>query len=362
MARHWVTAVLPRVRVRQWVLSLPFGLRVPLAYHRDLALAVHTVMMRVIEGWYRTQGKALGIEDGRTGCITVVQRFGSDLALNVHFHVLGLDGVYDLAGHFTAIAAPSIEQMEKLCTIAERVQRLLLRRAIEHDEPEEQALAISLSRSAARLGTEKHAPKGTDPEHDHDATWKRKARVAGFDLEATTEVRPDDRERLEHLCCYLLRPPLAERRLRLLPGGTVAQEPLARRHHLALHERAHVFGEAVLPRTEITHQPNPLPRRTRCKLLPQRDGGARARRLRPPQERHLLRADALSPVRGLTPRTDGLGLDVLACSCGKRMRYLATIFDRKELQRLLTAKGLPHRIEPISLARGPPPQHLDFGA
>jgi len=30
MARHWVTAVLPRVRVRQWVLSLPFQMRVPL--------------------------------------------------------------------------------------------------------------------------------------------------------------------------------------------------------------------------------------------------------------------------------------------------------------------------------------------
>jgi hypothetical protein len=36
---------------------------------------------------------------------------------------------------------------------------------------------------------------------------------------------------------------------------------------------------------------------------------------------------------------------VLACPCGKRMRYLATLFDRKELQRPLTAKGLPHRIE-----------------
>jgi hypothetical protein len=81
-----------------------------------LPLAVHAVAMRAIEGWYRAQGKALGIEDGRTGSITVVQRFGSDLALNVHFHVLGLDGVYDLAGHFTPIAAPSIGQMEQLCT------------------------------------------------------------------------------------------------------------------------------------------------------------------------------------------------------------------------------------------------------
>ncbi len=40
------------------------------------------------------------------------------------------------------------------------------------------------------------------------------------------------------------------------------------------------------------------------------------------------------------------------------MRYLATIFDPKELQRLLTAEGLPHHIEKLHPARGPPQQHL----
>jgi hypothetical protein len=80
MARHWVSAVLPRVRIRQWVLSLPFELRVPLAYHHDLTLAVHGVAARVIEGWYRDKGRELGIIEPRTGNITAVQRFGSDLA------------------------------------------------------------------------------------------------------------------------------------------------------------------------------------------------------------------------------------------------------------------------------------------
>ena len=82
MARHWVSAVLPRVRVRQWVLSLPFELRVPLAYRHELTLAVHGVAARAIEGWYRDKARALGIADGRTGSITAVQRFGSDLALH----------------------------------------------------------------------------------------------------------------------------------------------------------------------------------------------------------------------------------------------------------------------------------------
>jgi hypothetical protein len=130
------------------------------------------------------------------------------------------------------------------------VQKLLERRAIEHDEPDERALCFALCRSAARRGADKHAPEGEElrseaeksesstgeregaslsqanaaPDHDGEPGWKRKARVRGFDLEATTEVRGDDRERLENLCRYLLRPPLADRRLRLLPGDHVALE------------------------------------------------------------------------------------------------------------------------------------------
>ena len=42
------------------MLSLPFELRVPLAYHHDLTLAVHGVAARVIERWYRDRGRALG--------------------------------------------------------------------------------------------------------------------------------------------------------------------------------------------------------------------------------------------------------------------------------------------------------------
>ncbi len=48
------------------------------------------------------------------------------------------------------------------------------------------------------------------------------ARSDDFDLDATTVVAPDKRDRLEHLCKYLLRPPLAEARLRKLDTGEIA--------------------------------------------------------------------------------------------------------------------------------------------
>ncbi|MFN7700770.1 MAG: transposase, partial [Deltaproteobacteria bacterium] len=107
--------------------------------------------------------------------ITAVQRFGSDLALNVHFHMLFTDGCHDVLGRgapgrrdsqrSTPIAAPTRAELEALCThIAERVHKLLERRAIE--QPEERTLCLALARSAARCDTSKHAPEGTDPDHD----------------------------------------------------------------------------------------------------------------------------------------------------------------------------------------------------
>ena len=98
----------------------------------------------------------------------------------------------------------------------------LERRALGEGGSAEHSLALALSRSVARCGADKHAPEGTDPDHDGEPGWKRKARVSGFDLEATTEVRGDDRERRANLCRFLIRPPLADRRLGLLPADQVA--------------------------------------------------------------------------------------------------------------------------------------------
>src|SRR5204863_3094565 len=47
------------------------------------------------------------------------------------------------------------------------------------------------------------------------------ARCDGFDLHGAVTVAGQDRDRLEQLCRYLLRPPIAQERLALRPDGTV---------------------------------------------------------------------------------------------------------------------------------------------
>ena len=44
----------------------------------------------------------------QTGAVTLIQRFGSALNLNIHFHMLILDGVYTRQGKcFRRVSAPS---------------------------------------------------------------------------------------------------------------------------------------------------------------------------------------------------------------------------------------------------------------
>jgi Putative transposase len=69
-------------------------------------------------------------------------------------------------------------------------------------------------RGPVRLGSEPDAPWIA-------STGPRQAHLDGFDLHADLRVAGHDRRRLEHFCRYLLRPPVAQDRLRLLADGRV---------------------------------------------------------------------------------------------------------------------------------------------
>src|SRR5437016_7656649 len=135
-AARLVDGVLPRVPVRQWVLSLPHRLRYLLAWDHALSRAVLAVYVRVLLGFQRRRARRHGISDGRSGCVTVIQRFGGGLHLNVHFHTLVLDGVFiEGAGaplRFRPLPPPTDKEIGiVLAMIDTRVRRLLQRRGFD---------------------------------------------------------------------------------------------------------------------------------------------------------------------------------------------------------------------------------------
>ena len=81
------------------------------------------------------------LKDGATGAVTLIQRFGSALNLNIHFHILFLDGVYvyrdNRPPRFKRVKAPAKDELEDLVQlISRRVGRCLERQGLLEQDAE----------------------------------------------------------------------------------------------------------------------------------------------------------------------------------------------------------------------------------
>jgi hypothetical protein len=82
-----------------------------------------------------------------TGAVTLIQRFGSALNLNIHFHMLFLDGV-NVGGaascaRFRCVKAPTSDELPQLThTIAHRLARYLERQGLLVRDAEHSLLAL----------------------------------------------------------------------------------------------------------------------------------------------------------------------------------------------------------------------------
>jgi hypothetical protein len=155
-AARMVDGILPCLHVRQWVLSLPWDIRALLAWRHPLTRGVPRVAFRVIQRFYRDRVAATaGVQGAGSGSVTVLSRFGSDLRLNPHFHMLVLNGAYvrdeaiGLVG-FHKTPAPSTEDVERVAEqIAIKSAAWLGRQGVEDfQEPDPDELQLTLQAAA----------------------------------------------------------------------------------------------------------------------------------------------------------------------------------------------------------------------
>jgi hypothetical protein len=200
------------------------------------------VALRTVLGFLRRRARRDGVLDGRSGAVAIVQRFGGALNLNVHFHALVLDGVFVLdegVVRFHPVRRLTREDVAVVVAlIARRVARLLERRGLTGgtdsggppDLWSEEAPVLAAVAAASVDGRVALAPRagarvrrcGDPPEDVVPMTLGPcHAHVDGFDLHAGLVTRAGQRDRLERLCRYALRPPLAQDRLRVGAEGTI---------------------------------------------------------------------------------------------------------------------------------------------
>jgi Putative transposase/Transposase zinc-binding domain len=390
-AAHLVDRVFPDAPIRQWVLSLPYRLRYRLAWDHDLCRAVAGVLVRSVGRVLRDRARDEGIERGRGGAVVVIQRFGGALNLNVHFHALVLDGVF--AGPpgrptFRTIRRPtSLDAEEVLATIEPLVARRLRSRGEADDEGpvddpwvHEAPLLAGLA-AASVQGVTAQAPRpGRRPARlgnvlgaSQAEPWlpdSCAARANGFSLHADLVVPAGQRQRLERVCRYVLRPPVAIDRLRLTDDGRVR---LSLRHPwtdgttdlvftpLELLERLAVL--VPRPRINLVLYFGVLGARAAARAELVGPGGPRSAGVAAGQEQAEPAPASIEPSQSAGGRNRSwatlmqrtFGLDVLTCPrCGGRLRLMALLEQEAVIKRVLKHLGLPTELPVARPARSPP--------
>jgi len=268
-AAHLADRVLPEVPIRQWVLTLPYPLRYRCAYDAKLTSAVLRAFVRALFSELRRRSRQhWGIRTQQCGAVTFIQRFGSAMNLNLHFHTLAFDGVYADTGDPSAaprfLPLPPLgddDLARVLAGTARRLERLVVERAggdedaLVRDEPLLAVLAAASLRGRSTSGTNagerwrrlgdriEPADENTDPEAS-----PRVPQHGGISLHAAVLVPARDRRRLERLCRYVARPPLATDRLEELPDGRLAvrlKTPWRDRTSHILMERSELIDRLV---------------------------------------------------------------------------------------------------------------------
>ncbi len=225
--------ILPHQPIRQYVLSLPFPLRFLLANQPALITPVlkciaHGIEKAIIKKSGFTQKTA------QTGAVTFIQRFGSALNLNIHFHMLFLDGVYlknnTAKSQFVAIKAMTASQLNQLLSdishkiIAQLEQTGVLIKEgeqpylnLEDDYDESgmkhlQGSAVTYRIATGSLQGQKTLTLKTLPPIEEQG-YSQAAKANGFSLHAGVVCQATQRKKLERLCRYTARGALSEARL-----------------------------------------------------------------------------------------------------------------------------------------------------
>ena len=193
--------------------------------------------LKCVFAWQRHRGRVAGIEDGQTGAITFVQKFGGALNANCHFHSITPDGLYVLtsAGDlcFVPLEPPSGEDVARLGRrvfrrLTKIATRYLAQREDEHTDPDDERATLLHALSVALrppVRPQRALPLGGPEQSEHLPLQQELCTAAGgFSLHVARTVEPNDREGLEGLCRYGLRAPFSARRLSVLPNGKVRYE------------------------------------------------------------------------------------------------------------------------------------------
>jgi len=383
-----VDEVLPHQPMRQWVLSFPFQLRFLFASRPQIMGRVLGIVYRVI-ATHLIKKAGQTHKMAHTGAVTLIQRFGSALNLNIHFHMLFLDGVYidNWQGTwFRWVKAPTSAELTQLSqTIARRVGRFLERQGLlERDAensylagdaleagPMDQLLGHSITYRIAigpqqgrKVFTLQTLPASDLDEYLGDAVGN----VAGFSLHAGVATKAHQRKKLERLCRYIARPAVSEKRLSLTGQGKVRYELKTPYRdgttHVIFEPLDFIAKLAALvprPRVNLTRfhgvfAPNS---KHRIQITPAKRGKG-SKRCTDEEAQCPLPAERRAAMTWAQRLKRVFNIDIETCpKCGGAVKVIACIEDPVLIKKILThLKGKATAADMLPAVRAPPQKNL----
>jgi hypothetical protein len=375
-AAHLVDHVIPRVPVRQWVLTVPKRVRYFLQRTPKMFSGVLRVFMRAVETTLRRHSPGAP-KNSRFGSVAFLHRSGSSLNEHPHLHSTATDGVFAPDEDGQARFFPATDMTpDTIRSLQEKLRIRILRYIERHGCLDPVAVDDMLS-------------------WDHEG---------GFSLDASIRITDWDRNALERLTRYCTRPPFSSSRLGRLDDQTVVynlkrpaqdgrtcllmdpMELLKRLAALIPPPRTHLvryFG-VLAPNAALREQvvqsagPSPalldrLERAAACmgilaegedKDTVEVSAGVRI-------DRQAQSADAEPRKRNEKPKQASYlwamliarmyeALPLLCPRCGNSMKIIAFITDPQSVRRILRHLGEPTEPPPLQPARAPPQQDFEF--
>ncbi len=340
VAAHLVDSVIPHVSIRQWVISFPFSVRFVLAYKAHLVTGVLAIFARTVSNSIVKRARRQGVQ-GKTGAITFVQRFGGAINFNVHLHSLFLDGVYfEDRGKlkFFRVPDPSEDEIAVLVQrIRDRVVRYLTKKGYSIDDFSEGPFAFEQPAMAELTGAsiqsrialgeragQKVRRVGNDASKgDVYRIGNRCSVCDGFSLHANVKIDGKDRDKLEKLCRYTARPPVALERLSETEDGKI------------LYRLKTQYSDGT---THVLFDPMELVEKVVALIPPPRANLLRYHGVFAPNFKDRKRIVPGSPSESAEGRQErpnrswsdllkrSFSIDIMACaSCGGKMRFVSHV-------------------------------------
>ena len=355
-AAHLTNHVIPRLPVRQWVLSVPKRLR----YHleRDPAVlnaALH-IFLSAIEPVLRQHSHGASVAS-RLGAVVFIHRFGALLNTHLHFHCVVVDGVFEAMtegnGLDHAEGGVSFHPAADLDASAiGEVQAAVRRR---------------LLRSAQRRGLLSAVDAQVMAEWEHGG---------GFSVDAKVRIEAHERDGLERLLRYCARPAFALERLREIdpehlvyesvkpgPGGSVSLmlTPMQLLDRLAAlipppRKHRHRYYGVLAPNSPLRYAVTALAQPTEIAVAPTpvvsiSPGAASTEPTEPTEPAH---RQAARYVWALLLARIYEVLPLLCPKCGGEMKIIAFITEGAVIREILGHLGEPKSPPRLMPARGPP--------